>query len=346
MNSTVIVRFSIPLLVLLGACGGGGSSTAITGTSPQAAEPIPRTVAEALSYGVNQGVDGMFAYVEEADGTVTTAAAGIQDKDSAQPADTSALFKVASISKQFIAVSASKLAYQRVLSMDDTLAFWLPELASRIDNSETITLRLLLQHRSGVPDFDTAAGFDWRDSSHTDIDATLGLVLDLPADFTPNAGYQYSNTNYLLLGKVLDRALGYSHRTFIQDFILSPLALNDTYNTQAETDASRLASGYWDDIDVTNWEYGIPGGSMVSTVKDIAVFIRALAKGDLLNNEERAIYRDVYWFSHSGWLPGYQSIANYERDLDAVVILFTNNTGGQSEEIAESTYNHIVSILR
>jgi hypothetical protein len=85
---------------------------------------------------------------------------------------------------------------------------------------------------------------------------------------------------------------------------------------------------------------------MVSTVEDIAVFIRALAEGDLLNNKARAIYRDVYWFSHSGWLPGYQSIANYERDLDAVVILFTNNTGGQSEEITDVTYANIISLLR
>jgi CubicO group peptidase (beta-lactamase class C family) len=256
MNASIIGKLSIPLLVLLSACGGGGgSSTAATATvAPQATNSIPRTVAEALTDGVNQGVDGMFVFVEDADGNVTTTAAGIQDKASAQPADTSALFKIASISKQFIAVTASKLAYQRLISMDDTLAFWLPELASRIEHSESITLRLLLQHRSGVPDFDTAAGFDWRDPSHTDIDATLSLVLDLPADFTPNAHYQYSNTNYLLISKVLDRALGYSHRTFIQDFILSPLALNDTYNTQAEAVASRLASGYWDNIDSTNWE--------------------------------------------------------------------------------------------
>lgn len=84
---------------------------------------------------------------------------------------------------------------------------------------------------------------------------------------------------------------------------------------------------------------------MISTGTDVALFLRALSSGGLLSKEEQATYTDLYWYSHSGWLPGYQSIANFEESIDAAIVLFSNNTGSNSEEVIAETYRDILSLL-
>lgn len=254
--------------------------------------------------------------------------------------------ETASVSKLFIAVSATKLMDQGVLRLDDTVLFWLSALARRIENIDSITLRHLLQHRSGVPDFDSQVGFSWQDS-HTDNDELLAFAQDKPADFAPDARYEYSNTNYLLLGMILDAALGYSHHNYVQSTILSPLGMLETYSLQSETDNSLLARGYWDDVDRTEQEYVAPGGSMVSIVRDTGVFMRELATGSLLTDNERAIYTSLFdGYAHSGWLPGYQSIARFNPATNTVLVQFINTTGGNSEAISTEVYDLIAEYLR
>jgi hypothetical protein len=85
---------------------------------------------------------------------------------------------------------------------------------------------------------------------------------------------------------------------------------------------------------------------MVATAEDVGIFLRALNDGSLLNDDEQAIYSSVYEYGHKGWLLGYQSIARYHEDIDAVVVQFVNTTGGDSELVALVVYNRIVRILR
>ncbi len=349
---SISIRYALVLLgsYLLVSCGGGGGTSS---SPPSVSTPTPAptssvgamTIQEAIDNGVNKGVDGIFIYVDQASESPVTTSAGIQDRRSSEPAVPESLFKIASVSKLFIAVTVTKLIHQNILRQDDTLAMWLPTLVGRISNTNIITLRNMLQHRSGIPDFDSQRGFSWQ-LPQTDIDQTLEYALDLPADFVPDARYEYSNTNYLLLAKVIDSALGYSHRTHIQDFILMPLGMTDTYSLLAEIDSDLMVRGYWEDKDRTEQDYVIPGGSMISTVKDTAVFLRSLATGSLMSVEERRLYTSLYFLRHSGWLPGYQSIARYEPDIDTVIVLFVNNTGDDSEIVIESTYNTVLSILR
>jgi len=346
----VCINFSIRVfwvffIVLLTSCGGGGSSKQNNIETPTSNTPSSRaTIEEVLNSAVNRGIDGIFVYVDQTSKHEASYSAGLQDKTENVPASTSALFKIASISKLFIAVSATKIIVQEQLSLNDTLSTWLPEWADRIENSNIITIKQLIQHRSGIADFDSQVGFSWQ-HAHRDIDATLAYALDKPADFAPDSKYEYSNTNYLLLAKVLDKALGYSHQIFIKENILIPLAMHDTYLELAEIDMPLLAKGYWENVERSRQDYVIPGGSMISTVKDIAIFIRALNTGTLLTPEEKRIYASVYWFNHSGWLPGYQSIANYHSDIDAVVIQFINTTGDGSENTATWSYQQIVKLL-
>ncbi len=347
-----ITRFGVPKvsLIVFGAlvitaCGGGGGS-ATPAPAPPPVVFTPDSVKSAVTYAVDRGVDGIWVYVDEGNGLTSVETAGVSNRSTNDPARADTQFKIASVSKLFIAVSVTKLTAQGVLQLDDTLSFWLPALSGRIVNADSITLRQLLQHRSGVPDFDSQVGFSWLDA-HTDNDALLALAMDKPADFVPDAQYEYSNTNYLLLGMILDTALGYSHHDFVQSAILSPLGMLDTYSLQSDTDTALMARGYWDDIDRTEQEYVAPGGSMVSIVEDTGVFMRELATGSLLTDEERTIYTSVFDnYAHSGWLPGYQSIARYNPFTDTVIVQFVNTTGGNSEAVSSEVYELIVEYLR
>ena len=303
-------------------------------------------VESALNYGVDNGLDGIWVFVDDGSGAPQFKAAGTQDRTTLAPADVNSLFKIASISKMFIAVSGTKIVTAGYLQLDDTLAFWLPDLAARIENADRITLRHLLLHRSGVPDFDSQPGFSWNDA-HTDVDTVLGLALDRPADFLPDARYEYSNTNYLLLGRIFDTALGYNHRLFIQNEILSPLGMVNSYSLLGDTDVALLARGYWNGVDRTEQDYVVPGGSMISTAQETGIFLRALATGNLLTPNEQQTYQSLFGgFGHSGWLPGYQSEARYYSDMDIVLVQFVNETGDNSETVAREVYDSLLDYLR
>ena len=334
------------LCTALLACGGGGGGGSV---SPGSGAPITfefTSVQDALDRAIANDLDGIWVFVDDGINAPEFLAAGIQDRTTLAPADVSNLFKIASISKMFIAVTGAKMAAAGTLNLDDTLAHWLPDLATRIENADQITVRHLLRHRSGVPDFDSAPGFSWNDP-HTDIDATLELALDSPADFAPNARFGYSNTNYLLLGRIFDTALGYHHHQFIQDEIFSPLGMMNTYTLLGDADVTQLAHGFWNGVDRLEQDYVVPGGSMVSTAQEVGIFLRALATGTLLTPDERQVYQLLFaGFGHSGWLPGYQSNAQYFSDMDTVLVQFVNVTGRGTETVAQEVYDSLVDYLR
>ena len=211
---------------------------------------------------------------------------------------------------------------------------------------------MLVQHRSGIPNFTDNAEFDWF-TPQTDADKNLGLILDQPADFEPDTRYSYSNTNYLLLGRILDKVLGYSHLKYIEKEILAPLELTNTYTMLNEAEYDDIVSGYWygyeDDLRFLD-------NSMVASAEDVGIFLRALNDGTLLNDDEQAIYSSIYEYDHTGWLPGYYSIARYHQDIDTVVIQFVSTTGGETwclsnviggkaTLLSNIIYNRIVRIL-
>jgi len=128
------------------------------------------------------------------------------------------------------------LANDQTLSLDSTLADYLPELIGRIENADQITLRMMLQHRSGIPNFTDDPEFPWFDPP-SELHDYLKFALDKPANFKPDPQYRYSNTNYLLIRNILDQRLGYSHHQFINEEILAPLGLTHTFNLLSEIDA-------------------------------------------------------------------------------------------------------------
>ena len=305
--------------------------------------PLPDSVQEQVNSATTYGFDGVIVYVDQAGQPPAFYAAGWHDSKKQIPARPNALFKIASISKLYIAVAITKLVHDNRLSLDKTLADYFPELAGRIENADEITLRMMVQHRSGIPNYTDHPGF-WSNPPESS-EAALALVLDLPADFEPDESYAYSNTNYLLLRQLIDHTVGYSQHQYIKEEILTPLGLTNTFFTLDEVNLDDVMSGYY-----VGYESDLKtnDSGMLATAEDVGIFLRALNDGSVFDEGEQKIYSSIYVYDHTGLVPGYQSIAKYHKDIDAVVIQFTNTTdfAGYNWNLSEIIYRRIVKILR
>ena len=303
--------------------------------------PLPDTVQEQVDEAIGHGFDGMIVYVDEAGKPPAFYTGGWKDREKEIPADPKSLFKIASISKLYTAVAATKLVKEERLSFDKTLADYLPELIGRIENAEGITLRMMIQHRSGIPNFTDNPAY-WENEQENGKNA-LDFALDLPASFKPDGGYEYSNTNYLLLRRIMDDVLGFSHNQYIKEKILIPLELKNTYFSITEVDLDDVMSGYYVgyEEDFKAREYG-----MLATAEDVGIFLRALNDGSVFDEGEKEIY--PYEYNHGGLVVGYQSLAEYHNDIDAIVVQFINTTdfNGYEWNLSEITINRIVKIIR
>lgn len=309
--------------------------------------PLPKSVQQQVDDATGLGFDGIIVYVDQRGKPPALYASGWMDKENKVKTDPHSLFKIASISKMYLAVATAKLVKNKSLSLDDTLSKLLPEVTGRIANANQITLRMLLTHRSGIPDWIDDKAFPWG-SPPKDVNDVLTLVFDDAANFKPNRRYQYSNTNYLLIGNILDKVLGYGHQQYIRKEILDPLGLTHTYGSLSDVDPKKVMCGYDSHYpgDVKMLDFVSPSGAMVATAGDVGIFLRALNDGSLLDDEEQEIYSAIYEYGHTGLLPGYMSIARYHKDIDAVVIQFVNTSGGNSWGKSEVVYKRIVKILR
>ncbi len=305
--------------------------------------PLPDTVQEQLDQAIHHGFDGMIVYVDQAGKPPQHYAAGWHNRESKTPAKPDALFKIASISKLYDAVAVTKLVGDGRLSLDKTIADYLPELVGRIGNAEKITLRLMIQHRSGIPNFTDAPNF-WAAPTET-YEESLALILDKPANFEPGEDYEYCNTNYLLINKIMDDALGYPNFQFIKEEILVPLDLNNTFSSLSDVNIGEVMSGYHEGYphDLKENDHG-----MHATAEDVGIFLRALNDGSLFEPGEQEIYASIYEFEHGGWVPGYQSFAKYYEDIDTVVVEFYSTTDSKlyNWNLSEIINNRIVKILK
>lgn len=306
--------------------------------------PLPNTVQEQVNDAIGLGFDGIIVYVDEGGKEPAFYAAGLNNKESNIPANPHSLFKIASIGKLYDAVAITKLVNDKRLSLDKTLSDYFPELIGRIQNAEKITLRMMVQHRSGIPNVTDTPNF-WTDPPKNS-NAALERIFDLPANFEPNEDYEYSNTNYLLLSKIIEKVTGLSKFQYIEEEVLIPLGLNNTFNSIHDVDMDAVMSGYY--VGVEEDIKGVDYGSMLASAEDVGIFLRALNNGSLFEKGEQEIYASIYEYNHTGLIPGYQSIAKYNKDIDTVVIQFVNTTDfdGYTWSLSEIVYNRIVKILK
>ena len=305
--------------------------------------PLPDTVQEQANATIEYGFDGIIVYVDEAGKAPAFYAAGLKNREHKIPADPKSLFKIASISKLYVAVAITKLVHDERLSLDETLAHHFPELVGKIENANKITLKMMVQHRSGIPNYIDHPNF-WKNPSQNSEEA-LAFALDMPASFEPDEDYGYSNTNYLLLRRLIKKVVGYRDHQYIKEKILIPLGLKNTFGSLSEVNIDDVMSGYYvgyeEDLKTDNQ-------GMLATAEDVGIFLRALNDGSVFDEGEQEIYTSIYVYEHTGLVVGYQSIAKYHEDIDTVVIQFMNTTNfdGYNWNLSEVFYSRIVKIVR
>ncbi|HHH54298.1 MAG TPA: class A beta-lactamase-related serine hydrolase [Bacteroidetes bacterium] len=234
--------------------------------------PMPNTVQEQVNKAADYGFDGIIVCVNKNNNKSEFYTSGYKNKEKKIPANPNSLFKIASVSKLYTALAIAKLVVDGHLSLDKTLYDYFPQLVGRIQNAEKITVRMMVQHRSGIPNFTDTPNF-WTNPPKN-REETLKRILDLPADFEPNSKYEYSNTNYLLLSQLIEKVTGKSKFQYIKENILEPLNLKNTFGSNNDVNLDDIMSGYY-----VGYKYDLKTenkGVMLATAEDLSKFIRAL----------------------------------------------------------------------
>lgn len=237
-------------------------------------------------------VPALVVGVERPDGTVAFAASGRRVKGGEEPVLPDDPMPVGSITKTFTAVVVLQLRDEGRLSLDDTLDRWLPDFP----RADQIELRHLLTHTSGIYPYTEDADFvDRMVAGDTfTVDEKVAIAATHDPLFAPGAAWSYSNSNYLLLGKVIEAVTGDTAAAALRTRIFTPLGMRDTLLLGAETlDGGLPVHGYLrngaqGDLDVTDAWNGTAAwtdGAIVSTAADMLRFSHGLASGELVAPE-------------------------------------------------------------
>ncbi|OLF18490.1 serine hydrolase domain-containing protein [Actinophytocola xanthii] len=341
------------LVVLVAAALTAAPSAAAAAPVRGSGDPLNRSL-DAL---VAAGAPGVVARVDDGR-RVRTVARGVAVLDPPTPIHADGGFRVASITKSFVATVVLQLVGERRLRLSDPVERWLPGL---VPGGSAITVRQLLNHTSGI--FDITADPAWRAAFLADpgrewsAEELVAWATSHPPTFPPGTDWSYSNTNYLLVGLIAEAATGRPLPRLVAERITRPLRLTDTFlatsprvrpgHVHGYRPPALTGGGY---VDTVGWHPSAAGasGALVSTAPDLARFYRALLSGRLLSPaltrellttvpvEERdggyglgIFFVDTrcgtVW-GHSGSFPGYTSIAYQDRSgrRSAVLLLSTD----------------------
>jgi CubicO group peptidase (beta-lactamase class C family) len=271
------------------------------------------------------------------DSIVLARAYGLADREFGIPVETDHAFRIASISKSFTRVLVGRLVDRGVLGFDDPLSRWLPDFPS----AERITIRLLLDHRAGVPNVNSLPFDEEAFIPHTLADL-VDSVARMPLDFEPGTDESYSNGGYAVLALVVERATGTPYPTLLESEVLGPLGLTRTAHEREGEIIAKLARGYEPSPETFGRLRHAPfqemmtktgGSSLVSTAADLARWARAIGRHSILGPATWAELFPDPDFDLGGRSPGYNSYLRREGEWTAVV-LANNYAMGAAANVA------------
>ncbi len=244
-----------------------------------------------------QNIPGMVMAERLADGTVIWDTSGYTSPSGTERWSANTASNIASVTKTFTAVVVMQLVEEGKLSLDDTVDTWFPEQPA----GDRITVRMLLSHTSGLADYQTVFGMDpekWtKDWAPEDLIAVANEAG--PVDEPGSRRAHYANTNYFLLGLIIEKVTGNSWAHEVESRIIEPLDLKDTAIAKDGRRNEGVVSGYlktpdgylsslempWYPHASTAWA----AGGMVSSASDLMTFASALFDGRLVSKETLAV---------------------------------------------------------
>ncbi|WP_350275115.1 serine hydrolase domain-containing protein [Kribbella sp. HUAS MG21] len=238
---------------------------------------------------------GVLATVRERGGRARTYTAGVADLTTREPVRRDSRVRVGSNTKPFTATVVLQLVGEGKVGLDSPVEKYLPGLVrgAGIDGRK-ITVRQLLQHTSGIPDYDEALADGYLKMQHTywEPREMVDVALRKKALFAPGAGWEYSNTNYILAGLLVQKITGRPVAEEITRRVIDRIGLRDTYwpGVGDQTIAGPHPRGYYKttpngqnvDVTVVGPSLGWAAGQLISTPADLNRFFTALLDGKLL----------------------------------------------------------------
>jgi D-alanyl-D-alanine carboxypeptidase len=300
-SGATLLQPGIPAQASAAAPTSASAAAPTSASAPERqAEPVSSVVQEQLQKLVDAGYPSASAAVTRPDGTTLTLAAGTGNLATGEAAPADGQIRIASNTKMFVSTVVLQLVEEGVLALDEPVGTYLPGLVSGegIDGGN-ITVRQLLQHTSGLPEYADQIAADAFGAQHTYISPRdmLDIALGKPAVFAPGARWEYSNTNYLVLGLIVERLTERPLYEEIEHRIVEPLQLANTYlpvpGEQELRGTHPLGyhvdtAGELKDITTMDPAFAWAAGAMVSTPSELNTFMKALLAGDLLNRASLA----------------------------------------------------------
>ncbi len=278
------------------------------------------------------------------------------------PLDADTKFRVGSITKTVAAVLVMQLVEQDKLQLDTPLSDFYPE----VKNAELITIEQLLSHRSGIFSFtDDPEYMDYMTESKT-REEMLAYLFSYDAKFKPGSQHEYSNSNYLLLGYILEDITDRPFSALVDERIVKPLGLTNTrFGGQIRPQDNEALSyvygkGEWQPAPETDMSIPHAAGALVSTAADLTTFITALFQGRLVSMDSvqamitmegessggyglgimRYPFGDQVAYGHNGGIDGFRSHVSYLPGPDVSLAVISNamNYGLNQILIAAGSY--------
>lgn len=209
--------------------------------------------------------------------------AGIDDGDTLA-INPQTQFRIGSISKTFTATLVLHQVESGDLKLSDKLSKFYPD----VTNAAEISIRQLLQHSSGIHNLTNDSLYSTYMEKYMTQEAMLDIIRELPSDFAPGSEQQYSNSNYILLGYILEQVSEKSYAELLEEVITEPLNLKfTTVGSAIELEQNQANSFYgldgWEPA--TETDMSVPGGAgaLISTPSDLSLFIHALRNGQIIS---------------------------------------------------------------
>jgi D-alanyl-D-alanine carboxypeptidase len=323
-----------PMLMLLLACSSPCPTSAVVSTpstlagwvdfDPDRAACLDDALVEAVA---DLGPPGAAMAVADHDArTLWVGATGLANLDAGHSWQPDDPFPIGSVTKTFTASLVFLLMEEGLLNPDDPLEHWVPGSFA----GQGVTLRHLLSNTSGIASYNYVGSFD--ESTTWTPEELVQWAVDHQAttSFEPGSSWEYSNTNWVLLGLVIEAATGASYLHELHERLLDPLGLEHTVLWGEEDYEGTLVRGYEGEADVTDGtdpSFGWAAGAIVSTPHDLARWGGALYGGKVLNADSFALMTERTVLSTGETVDyGMGAFSEYDAELGR----FYGHTGGIS----------------
>lgn len=316
--------------------------TLIFGTTVLNAQNFDKAKMDSLFSSIENHGKGMGSVSVFADGKeVYRKSYGFAYLENGVKATASTKYRVGSISKTFTATVIMKLIERGDISLSTPLRNFYPP----IKNSDKITIEHLLQHRSGIANFTSAEDYmEWNTLKHTKGQLITKIVAG-EARFAPGEKFEYSNSNYVLLTYIAEEITGRSFSVLLNQFVLQPCGLKNTYvggkiNPAANEAYSYVKMADWKKEKETDLSIPLGAGFIVSTPTDLNTFFYNLFSGKIVSNESlkkmttlkdnfglglfKVPFYDMTGYGHTGGIDGFHSNAYYFPESKVSVALTEN----------------------